>query len=112
MATYEGEHNHPSSGELEGMTSLPNISSTGLMAGFSSSTSRDRSQPMVTLDLALWGSNHEAVRSTETLINDTNNNDNNMMEECIKLLSGDPSFRAAMTAAIARSVHSNHPSNS
>ncbi|XP_008794347.2 probable WRKY transcription factor 40 [Phoenix dactylifera] len=111
VATYEGEHNHPLPGELDGMTSLPNISSTGLMVGFSSSTSRDQSQPEVTLGLALCGSNHEAVRSTETLINETNNN-NNIMEECITLLSGDPNFRVALAAAVARSVLSNHPSNS
>nr|XP_029122102.1 probable WRKY transcription factor 40 [Elaeis guineensis]XP_029122103.1 probable WRKY transcription factor 40 [Elaeis guineensis] len=113
VATYEGEHNHPLPGELDGMTSLPTTSSTGLMAGTSSSsTSRDLSQPTVTLDLALCGSNHEAARSTETLKNDTNDNNKNIMEECITLLSGDPNFRVALAAAVARSIISNHPSNS
>ncbi|XP_029116312.1 probable WRKY transcription factor 40 [Elaeis guineensis] len=59
VATYQGEHNHPLPGELAGVTSLPNVSSTGLMSELSCSTSGDRSLPAVNLDLTLCGSNHE-----------------------------------------------------
>ncbi|XP_010265616.1 PREDICTED: probable WRKY transcription factor 40 [Nelumbo nucifera] len=99
VATYEGEHNHePEAHHVS--SSLTNGSMIVSITNFLPQTSIDPVAPKVTLDLTLSGANQEMKETHQRFVEDSNKN---KVEEYVASLTKDPSFTAALAAAVARS---------
>uniref|UniRef100_A0A5B7AAG3 WRKY domain-containing protein n=1 Tax=Davidia involucrata TaxID=16924 RepID=A0A5B7AAG3_DAVIN len=96
VATYEGEHNHPHPGKLEA-TPGPNRCLT--LGSVPCSASLSSSGPTITLDLTKPKSSNDAKKSTQRI--DTPEFQQFLVEQMASSLTKDPSFKAAVAAAIS-----------
>ncbi|KAG9131167.1 hypothetical protein Leryth_006033 [Lithospermum erythrorhizon] len=99
VATYEGEHNHPEPPKQEGS---PSTARNVTIKSIPSSTSHNSSGPTITLDLT-----KPKLQEHEVRPNANNKNINSpvlqqfLVEQMATSLTKDPSFRAAIAAAIS-----------
>lgn len=91
VATYEGEHNHPHPSKAEGTA---NRSST-----LGNSASMSPLTPKITLDLTK--PNQETVASSRGKGEAAPDLQHHLVEQMASTLTKDPSFKAALTAAIS-----------
>ncbi|PIA45819.1 hypothetical protein AQUCO_01600214v1 [Aquilegia coerulea] len=102
VATYEGEHNHPHPSQAEatlGVTlkSIPCSASVG------------SSGPSITLDLTQPGLSHETKKPTTQEIDQSPAYKQFLVEQMASSLSKDPSFKAALAAAISGRILQTSP---
>ncbi|PIN14221.1 hypothetical protein CDL12_13149 [Handroanthus impetiginosus] len=97
VATYEGEHNHPHPSKLEG-TSTSNRSLR--LGNVPCSTTLRSTGPMITLDLTKQKSSQEESPSLRGKI-ESPRIQNYLVEQMASNLTKDPSFKAALAAAIS-----------
>lgn len=118
VATYEGEHNHPT--QMEETSGSSRCMAIGSVP---CSTSLNSSGPTITLDLT----KSKSKSPIDTQSNDNNNNSNKtaskpktespeiqrfLVEQMASSLTKDPGFTAALAAAISgRIFHQNTPGN-
>ena len=94
VATYEGEHNHPHPPKLEA-TSGSNKSSKLANIPYSMS-----SEPTITLDMTKPKASHEETRSLKAKV-EAPEFQQYFVEQMANTLTKDPSFKAALAAAIS-----------
>ncbi|KAL5698919.1 hypothetical protein ACHQM5_029891 [Ranunculus cassubicifolius] len=99
VATYDGEHNHPHPSQAEATLG---ITQGVTMKSVPCSTSVSTSGPSITLDLTQPGLSHDMKKSTQ--VNDQQSpaySKQFLVEQMASSLSNDPSFKAALAAAIS-----------
>ncbi|KAL3528977.1 hypothetical protein ACH5RR_008299 [Cinchona calisaya] len=99
VATYEGEHNHPHPSKME--TPSSNSSKCVTLGTVPCSTSLSSSGPTITLDLTKPKKSHEEVRNSSTHKIDSPEFQQFFIEQMASSLTKDPSFKAALAAAIS-----------
>ncbi|KAK9149804.1 hypothetical protein Scep_008561 [Stephania cephalantha] len=103
MATYEGVHNHGVPTNTSTATGVDKTTSysTDYDQGLSTNVNTSPFKPNISthLDLTL-----SASTSTDISTDKANNNNNNNIEEYIASLTKDPSFKAAIASAVARTI--------
>ncbi|XP_057967000.1 probable WRKY transcription factor 40 [Malania oleifera] len=106
VATYEGEHNHPNPSRLEA-TSASNRCVT--IGSVPCSTSLTSSGPTITLDLTTPKSGGEAKNPNPRM--DSPEFQQFLVEQMANSLTKDPSFTAALAAAISGKIQAQKPTD-
>lgn len=101
VATYEGEHNHPNPSNLE---ATPTSGKPMTIGSVPCSASLSSSGPTITLDLTKSKSND--IDSTKNLNGSTSTAEFQrfLVEQMASSLTKDPSFKAALAAAISGKI--------
>ncbi|KAF7814504.1 putative WRKY transcription factor 40 [Senna tora] len=107
VATYEGEHNHSQSSQIEA-TSGPNARSVTLGVVPCSSSLRPNSPPKVTLDIMTKPKSLTESENPKPKLDSPPEVPQVFVEQMATSLTKDPNFRAALLAAISgRMSHKN-----
>ncbi|XP_059642653.1 probable WRKY transcription factor 40 [Cornus florida] len=99
VATYEGEHNHPHPSSMEATSGSNHCMTLGSVP---CSASLNSSGPTITLDLTKPKPNSEAKNTSQRV--DSPEFQRFLAEQMASSLSKDPSFKAALVAAISGKI--------
>nr|QWQ79434.1 WRKY12 [Juglans sigillata] len=114
VATYDGEHNHDVNSHVPALIRdslsssddevvLPKCSVANIIYPEPYPLENHSFRPSIALDLSLSGPNDKSPRN-DVVENKLHNNNCNDIEEYVASLTKDPSFTAALAAAVARSM--------
>lgn len=116
VATYDGEHNHDVNSHVPALRDslsssddevvvLPKGSVANIIYPDPYPLENHSFRPSFALDLSLSGPNEKSRRNHDDIVeNKLHNNNCNDIEEYVASLTKDPSFTAALAAAVARSM--------